>query len=1033
MPFPSALFSSQLTALRGTQYRAPLSLAYVPQTAVFVAQVISGVAQGIFAQLDYDNVTTGSFGAILPGMTVYLSASNNIRAAYAIGRARISADSTYVYIGELAVVVQPDDYIIVVNDYWVQEKLGRIGNDGVIYVDWSLTYANMQPLIGGLQSGYVNDVASGAASFSFAPIGQAMALSATPSTWLWSVGDGTITTGTTSTQNVTVSFPQGFRWVRVTLTDSNGISNFFTFPVWVGTTYIIPNIEAPSITGTPDDGYNATINAWDFQGTNILRSLPDNTYVCIFSNDFYGATTTPILTNVDYVGRLRQENSATRGDETFSVVQDGSFQIEGFGAQLNRLSAPQLSITHSTSPAVWGQINQPTPPRMISHLSTRYNTLSNVCSLLFQAPFTYRGTTTNANATVTVGLTNWLVVGMAVAGTGIPVGATIATIASATTFTLSANATATGGTTLTFTPLTDDNAYVSQAVSMTETSAGASMAQVAMFINAQVCHAPSGEIMVQRQAIYQDNGARSDLTTITNITTADMLSFVIDRDYVQTVGRVFAGAERFNTTINDTDIFTASAPPVARGNGEGIAQQDGQVLIANQTDSDANTDLAVRTAALYAASQPTDKLDVTVWDGWRNVLVATCWQWWTFTIAATDNERGLVYTSSQRWILSSTSQEIDIASGTRVVKATFFREPAEAAAQVQSSIVPDLIPPYLPVLDVLPPYPAFPPDALINYPTDTPGTGELQMNAGSAFAGFSPLPSDQAQEAADSYAPPNCEALNVFFSNSANTTTVMTLGLGDLYLITVKGDAQLAADEWQYIFNFVGGDADGWAARTIGLGFGATIDADGWNQIDSTSGWQNHRAVSIGRDIPISTTITEISVLFDFVKGTYVDTSFGAYDIGEYDPIVSLEFVPFTATVTGNDQTLTWTGALTTDKNISVFIRSARYGGAPNGDVLVKQVTMRGTGTNPFTGIPGTLVRGDAFYQGYNAGEPSAYPPTQGLFLNNAAVATIPPYSTNHEYVILYTGGGNPLLMRFEDGDYSDNQNVPMRVLVCPV
>lgn len=60
-------------------------------------------------------------------------------------------------------------------------------------------------------------------------------------------------------------------------------------------------------------------------------------------------------------------------------------------------------------------------------------------------------TTTNTTTNVSVASTAQLAVGMSVSGTGIPVGATIASITSATVFVLSVAATATGGPTLTFT------------------------------------------------------------------------------------------------------------------------------------------------------------------------------------------------------------------------------------------------------------------------------------------------------------------------------------------------------------------------------------------------------------------------------------------------------------------------------------------------------------------------------------------------------------------------------------------------------
>jgi hypothetical protein len=67
------------------------------------------------------------------------------------------------------------------------------------------------------------------------------------------------------------------------------------------------------------------------------------------------------------------------------------------------------------------------------------------------ASWTFNGTTTNTSTTVTVASTLNLAVGQNVYGTGIPAAATIASITNATTFVLSAAATATGTVALVFT------------------------------------------------------------------------------------------------------------------------------------------------------------------------------------------------------------------------------------------------------------------------------------------------------------------------------------------------------------------------------------------------------------------------------------------------------------------------------------------------------------------------------------------------------------------------------------------------------
>lgn len=63
--------------------------------------------------------------------------------------------------------------------------------------------------------------------------------------------------------------------------------------------------------------------------------------------------------------------------------------------------------------------------------------------------FTITGSTTNSSATVTATDTSQLAVGMSLSGTGIPAGAKVASITSATVFVMTINATATGNPTIT--------------------------------------------------------------------------------------------------------------------------------------------------------------------------------------------------------------------------------------------------------------------------------------------------------------------------------------------------------------------------------------------------------------------------------------------------------------------------------------------------------------------------------------------------------------------------------------------------------
>jgi hypothetical protein len=961
MAFADELTSDQIVDLRDDIYWESLNVAYVPNTVIFQALTDQAIVSGVFAEFAYDTVTVGAYTDIRVGQTVFITTTTSLRNPIWAGRVRKTPTSSILYINETAIVLQTGWYVTVIDDYRLWEKLMYVAPDGTFYVDWDLAYAAPAPVIYNLQNAYINPAESGSASFSFAPLANAIADGASITTWLWEVADGTITDGSDSTQDITASFPQGFRHVRLTVTSSNGQTNFIVFRVWVGTTYIIPNIQAPQLSAELESGFNVTLQGYHTDQTTILRSLLDETFVCLYSTEYLSPT---IVSNIDFVGRLANEDSTSRGDEVHSEIQEVSFEIQGVGAQLSALSAPQFRLEDSTSPSIWGQIVKPTPTRLIAHMATRLSTLSNICAVQFNS---------------------------------------------------------------------DNDVYIDKSLQNEETSAGAGMARMSdITINARLNHAPTGEIRIERDAFWLDSSAKSALTTVMNFDwdEGDLLEFAIKVVYKESVGEVVVAASRYNRATGKVDYFTSSAPPTAQGNGEFVKKQDGLLLQEGVSDSEAITDLNERAGALYALSQPLIKLRATFFDSWRNVLIPTCFQWYTFALPSASNTRGLVFTASQRWMLVSISRDIDIETGRNVTIGEFILEPDTGAAQILGSIIPDAVTPALPSIPAINAYAAFPPNPLINYPTDDPGDFDLQpIDYSSGYQMNSPLPQDAAQEAANNAGEPGCITYNVFFNNSSNLTG-FTTQLGEDYTITVKGDAQISSDGWVQHINF-GASLQGF---TIVTPFGTQIPGQGIGTGDGVSGGiAGIRSAFVERVIA-SSALTSITATFDLVKGTFDAVTPVA--IIFINGVIQASVNPADIT-DGNNKTLVWSGALSGVTDISVQIVCSYDNVLPytfSGSALLKSLVITGTGTNPFTGTPGGIVRGDAFYQAYNpeaGGLATAYPSTQGLFINNAAEGIIPEFSTQHLYTFPFTGDGNPILLRFQDADYSDNQAVPMSVQVC--
>lgn len=58
--------------------------------------------------------------------------------------------------------------------------------------------------------------------------------------WHWDVRDGTITVGDADSRDITVQFPVGFRWIRLTVVDGNGKIGLMYWPIWVHSADSLP-------------------------------------------------------------------------------------------------------------------------------------------------------------------------------------------------------------------------------------------------------------------------------------------------------------------------------------------------------------------------------------------------------------------------------------------------------------------------------------------------------------------------------------------------------------------------------------------------------------------------------------------------------------------------------------------------------------------------------------------------------------------------------------------------------------------------
>lgn len=393
MPFPSALSAGNLTSLRGSTSTPPTwsgeqYLCLGANTVIFAALVNGTPSGASFAQVSYDNVTTGAFGDIENGMTVLISATNDVRAAYFTGRVRKTPTAAILYINETSAAITDNHYIFVLRDWRVWEKLARVSG-GVYYKDFDLTYATIGPLIAGIQTAYAGIVSGSPAGYTVAFSASATAVTsgATISSYAWTIPTGgTVTAGATNTANVTVRFDAAAAeyWVKLVVTDSNSKTTtrwvpVFAIPADLSTTVKLSS-GGVSVDASLDNGWSASIPAFDG-----VSSVLDNTLAVIFTVERYNAVETNLVTNVNFVGRLRTEASSNAPDPVSSRVQEIRYDLESPFSQLVRTAAPLIKMRYDASPTVWDELNGLTMWRGIAFLLLTHTTFPNVNSVSFDS------------------------------------------------------------------------------------------------------------------------------------------------------------------------------------------------------------------------------------------------------------------------------------------------------------------------------------------------------------------------------------------------------------------------------------------------------------------------------------------------------------------------------------------------------------------------------------------------------------------------------------------------------------------------
>lgn len=353
---------------------------HIPQPAFKARVDMAGAITYPITELVFDTVTLGAFGDIVPDMTLLLGSTDG---ADDLGRTRVQnvASSTAIPLmqtsrgveeGELTVV--NNAYITVLEDYRVWSKIPYIDDDGVQYKDTTVpvgTFTTDEPPVANCGPAFAATIDSVTSLITVAfdgALSLAVADGATIVTYAWDIADGTFTVGTSASAAPTATFPAGFRWVALTVTDSNDRPHTSRVPIYArdpaaDTTF--PHFVAE----TSISHVGQTLQVQIF--ADLPRATyPDGTLVLFWEGE---PATAADRSNVQFVGWHQVDEADVRAVRTGNERGTTLTCVDVAGRLASLPGFPQ-SLERNDDPDNWDKMVNPTMRKYIHYLIQWHST-----------------------------------------------------------------------------------------------------------------------------------------------------------------------------------------------------------------------------------------------------------------------------------------------------------------------------------------------------------------------------------------------------------------------------------------------------------------------------------------------------------------------------------------------------------------------------------------------------------------------------------------------------------------------------------
>jgi len=325
--------------------------------------------------VDFDGVTTGAYTDVLPGQTVIFGSAAGFDD---LGRQRVrkAPTASELYIGRSSLGVRDGEvniidnaYITVLDDYRIWSKIPFFDTDGLQFKDSDLAYVDQTlepPPVANCGPGTAGtiDPADDLLDVAFSAAASiAVADGATITGWAWNLGDGNVIAGDSDEEDVTAEFPAGFRWVSLTVQDSNGKTHTARCPVLAIDPDDDPTIRAFEIEThriTPQGQQLAVRVREDIS----LASYPDGTLVLLWDSEPADESD---RSHMQFIGWIQQEPIDQQAQRT-GFLQDVTLNCVDVAGRLATLPGFPQIIENEDAPENWSQMNAPNIDKYLHYL-----------------------------------------------------------------------------------------------------------------------------------------------------------------------------------------------------------------------------------------------------------------------------------------------------------------------------------------------------------------------------------------------------------------------------------------------------------------------------------------------------------------------------------------------------------------------------------------------------------------------------------------------------------------------------------------